>query len=156
MDGIIWKTACHCFQVHIQHTTQLVTDTTTGPFLVVARIAAGQTTVPIPPSIVQHFVPVPMLLVIVSSESGYTASWVVGHRFLTTEAQNQFEHACQICGRQSDNGTSLSPAVLVCPSIINSLILHTHSPVIWYWYDRFTSICGANGPSQPIATDLIL
>jgi len=131
MDGIIWKTACHCFQLHIQGTIQLVTDTTSGLFPVVVCIAAQQATEPIPPSLVQHFVPVPMLLVIVSLESGYTALWVVGHQLLTTEAQSQFErNPWEICGRQSDIGTSLSVAVLVCLPIIISLILHTHSPVI--------------------------
>lgn len=157
MDWIIWKTACHCFQLHIQGTLQLVAVTTSRLFHAVARIAAEQATVPTPPSLVQHLVPVPILLVIADSGSGYTASWVAGHQFLTTEAQNQFKrNPREICGRQSDTGTSLSPVVLVCPSIIISLILHTHSPVIWCWYDRFTSNCGTNGPSQPWATDLFL
>lgn len=74
-----------------------------------------------------------------------------------TEDQSQFErNPCEICGRRSDTGTSLSPAVLVCLSIIISLILHTHSPVIRCWYDRFTSSRGTNGPPQPRPTDLIL
>jgi len=59
-------------------------------------------------SLVQHLVPVPMLLVTVSSESGYTASWVVGHQLLTMEAQNQFErNPCEICGRQTMGQVSL-------------------------------------------------
>lgn len=134
-----------------------MTDTTSGLFPVDAHIGAWQTTEPIPPSLLQHLVSVPMLLVIASSESSYTTSWVIGHQLLAREAQNQFEHnPREICGRQSDNGTSLSPAVLVCLSIIISLILHTHSPVIRRWYDRFTSRRGTNGPSQLRATDLIL
>jgi len=57
--------------------------------------------------LLQHLVPVPMLLVIVSLESGYTASWAVGHQLLTTEAQNKFEHnPCEICGRQSHKSLS--------------------------------------------------
>ena len=129
----------------------------TVPCACTVHTAAEQATEPIPPSLVWLFVPFPMLLVIVSLESGYTALWVVGHQLLTTEAKNQFErNPCEICGRQSDNGTSLSPAVLVCLSIIISLILHTHSPVIRCWYDRFTSSRGTDGPSQPRPTDLIL
>jgi len=46
MDGIIWKTACHCFQLHIQGTIQLVTDTTSGLFPAVARVGAGQASEP--------------------------------------------------------------------------------------------------------------
>ena len=122
-----------------------------------AHAGAGQTTEPIPPSLLQHLVLVPMHLVLVSSGSSYNASWVIGHQLLTTEAQNQFEsNPCEICGRQSDIGTSLSPSILVCLSITFSLILHTHSPVIRRWYDRFTSRSGTNGPSQPTATDLTL
>lgn len=55
-----------CFQPRIHGTIQLVTGITLWLFPVVAHIAAEQATALTPPSLVQHFVPVPVLLVTVS------------------------------------------------------------------------------------------
>jgi hypothetical protein len=87
---------------------------------------------------------------VVSLEIGHTASWVVSHQILKMEAQIQFMgNPFEICGIQC-----LFPAALVCLSIIISLILHTHSTVIWCWSAGFTSSRSTNGLSQPTTTDL--
>jgi hypothetical protein len=76
VDGIIWKTACyHVFSLYPRYGTASVSDVTPRLFPVVARVAAQLTTAntcgTIPPSLVQCFVTVPMLLVTVGLEYCY-------------------------------------------------------------------------------------